>query len=447
MATPQPLDREILELAFDNVENGIYLVDGQGVTLRVNRSFEEMSGFSNEELAGKNLKDLVGPDNYFTASASLLVLERKAPVTVTYSTKTGRRLLVKGKPIFDKKGAVRYVINTIWDLTVVQYSKPIDSDTARTQILNQQDIITSSDRMTTIVDLALRVAKSDSNILLSGESGVGKSLLAKLIHQASDRNHRPLLQLNCAAIPENLLEAELFGYEGGAFTGADRKGKTGLLEMAEGGTLLLDEIGELPLHLQSKLLGVIHERTYYKVGGRSPLHVDVRLIAATNRDLAALVATGGFREDLYYRLNVVPLHLPPLRERREDIPLLINYFADQYNRKYQSYKRLGEQLIQKMSMLPWKGNIRELENVVERMIVTSKDNTINSLDTMVQPGGKQGFEMQSLSSLVQSYEDEILTEAWRRYGTTRRLAKALDISQSSAVRKLRRLRTRLGRTA
>ncbi len=446
MSKVDSLDREILELAFDNVENGIYLVDGQGVTIRVNRSFEEMSGFSNEELAGKNLKDLVGPDNYFTASASLLVIERKAPVTVTYSTKTGRRLLVKGKPIFDQKGSVRYVINTIWDLTVVQYSKPIDSDTARTQILNEQDIITSSDRMTTVVDLALRVAKSDSNILLSGESGVGKSLLAKLIHQASDRKHQPLLHLNCAAIPENLLEAELFGYEGGAFTGADRKGKSGLLEMAESGTLLLDEVGELPLHLQSKLLGVIQERTYYRVGGRTPQNVDVRLIAATNRDLAALVAAGGFREDLYYRLNVVPLHLPPLRERREDIPLLINYFADQYNRKYQSYKRFSEPLIQQMSMLPWKGNIRELENVVERLIVTSKDNTLETMDTMLQPGSTQGEGMQSLASLVQSYEDEILTEAWRRYGTTRRLAKALGISQSAAVRKLKSLRARLGRT-
>ena len=182
VTSPPPLDRELLELVFDHVENGIYLVDGRGVTIRVNRTFEDMSGISNQELAGKNLKDLVGPGNYFSASASLLVLERKKPITVTYSTKTGRRLLVKGKPIFDRKGEIRYVINTIWDLTVVQYSKPIDADTARTQLLNEQDIITSSERMAGIIDLALRVAKTDSSILLSGESGVGKSLLAKLIH-------------------------------------------------------------------------------------------------------------------------------------------------------------------------------------------------------------------------------------------------------------------------
>jgi PAS domain S-box-containing protein/TyrR family helix-turn-helix protein len=440
-----PLPRELLELVFDNVENGIYLVDGEGLTIRVNRTFEEMSGISNSELAGRNLRDLVGPGNYFSASASLLVLERKKPITVTYSTKTGRRLLVKGRPIFNKRGEVSYVINTIWDLTVVQYSKQIDADTARTQILNEQDIITSSERMASIIDLALRVAKTDSSILLSGESGVGKSLLAKLIHRASERKHYPLLHLNCAAIPENLLEAELFGYEGGAFTGADRKGKPGLFEMADGGTLLLDEIGELPFHLQSKLLGVIQERTYFKVGGRTPQSVDVRLIAATNRDLAALVAAKGFREDLYYRLNVVPLHLPPLRERREDIPLLIQYFADEYNRKYQRYIRFSDELIQQMSMLPWKGNIRELENVVERLIVTSKGTTLDNLDVLLQPGSKPGQDMQSLSDLVQAYEDEILNEAWRRHGTTRRLAKALGISQATAARKLKSLKTRIGR--
>jgi PAS domain S-box-containing protein/TyrR family helix-turn-helix protein len=440
-----PLPRELLELVFDNVENGIYLVDGDGLTIRVNRTFEEMSGISNAELAGRNLKELVGPGNYFSASASLLVLERKKPITVTYSTRTGRRLLVKGRPIFNKKGEVRYVINTVWDLTVVQYSKQIDADTARTQILNEQDIITSSERMARIIDLALRVAKTDSSILLSGESGVGKSLLAKLIHRASERKNHPLLHLNCAAIPENLLEAELFGYEGGAFTGADRKGKPGLFEMADGGTLLLDEIGELPFHLQSKLLGVIQERTYFKVGGRTPQSVDVRLIAATNRDLAALVAAKGFREDLYYRLNVVPLHLPPLRERREDIPLLIQYFADEYNRKYQRYIRFSDQLIQQMSMLPWKGNIRELENVVERLIVTSKGTTLDSLDVLLQPGSKPGQDSQSLSDLVQAYEDEILNDAWRRHGTTRRLARALGISQATAARKLKNLKTRLGR--
>ena len=446
MARTIDLDREILELVFDNVDNGIYLVDGQGVTIRVNRTFEEMSGFSNAELAGRNLRDLVGPGNYFTGSASLLVLERKAPVTATYSTRTGRKLLVKGKPIFDNQGDIRYVINTIWDLTVVQYSKSIDADTARNQMLIEEDIITSSERMTTLIDLALRVAKTDSTILLSGESGVGKGLLAKLVHRASDRRQQPLIQINCAAIPENLLEAELFGYEPGAFTGADRKGKEGLLQHADGGTLLLDEIGDLPLHLQAKLLNVLQEQTFYKIGGREPHHVNVRLIAASNRDLAALVATGRFREDLYYRLNVVPIHLPPLRERREDIPLLIDYFVDHYNRKYQSYKRISRRLLQHMSMLSWKGNIRELENAVERLIVTSRDDVIDNLDGYQLPDMQLGSQTRSLHDMLQNYEKEILVNALQRHGTTRKVATALGISQATAARKLKELRRDIGRS-
>jgi len=439
------LDRELLELVFDNVENGIYLVDGQGVTIRVNRTFEEMSGFSNAELAGRSLFELVGPDNYFTGSASLLVLERKVPVTATYSTKTGRKLLVRGKPVFGREGNIRYIINTIWDLTFVQYNRPIDADTARSQMLTEEDIITLSERMSGVIDLALRVAKTDSTILLSGESGVGKGLLAKLVHHASDRRQRSLVQINCAAIPENLLEAELFGYEPGAFTGADRKGKEGLLQRADGGTLFLDEIGELPLHLQAKLLGVLQEQTFFKIGGRVPQCVDLRLIAASNRDLAALVATGGFREDLYYRLNVVPIHLPPLRERREDIPLLIDYFADHYNRKYQSYKRISPRVVQQLSVLPWKGNIRELENTVERLIVTSRSNVIDNLDPQTGTDSAPGDNERCLQDLLQAYENEILFNAMQRLGTTRKVAKALGISQATAARKLKGLRQHIGR--
>jgi len=175
LLTWRGMDHELLEIVFDNVANGIYIVDGNGVTLRVNKTFEEMSGFSNAELAGRSLYDMVGPDNYFSGSASILVIKKKAPVTATYSTRTGRKLLVKGRPVFDDDGDIRYIINTIWDLTVVQYSKKIDADTARSQMLNEEDIVTCSQNMSDVIDLALRVAGTDSTILLTGESGVGKS--------------------------------------------------------------------------------------------------------------------------------------------------------------------------------------------------------------------------------------------------------------------------------
>lgn len=436
------MNQELLEIVFDNVANGIYIVDSKGVTIRVNKTFEEMSGFSNEELAGRSLYDLVGPDNYFSGSASILVIEKKIPVTATYSTRTGRKLLVKGRPVLDDNNEIRYIINTIWDLTVVQYSKKIDADTARTQMLNEEDIVTCSQNMNDLIDLALRVAGTDSTILLTGESGVGKSLLAKIIHRASERKHKPLLQINCAAIPESLLEAELFGYESGAFTGADRKGKAGLFEQGDGGTIFLDEITEIPLHLQSKLLGVIQDKAFHKIGGRGERSVDVRIIAATNRDLAAQVALARFREDLYYRLNVVPVQIPPLRERRDDIPLLIRYFTDHYNRRYNSYKRFTDRLIEEMASLPWKGNIRELENVVERMIVTSTASEINSLG---QYGGNtrlDGGQSKTLVDLLQDYEDTLLIQAQKEYGSTRKIATRLGLSQATVARKLKRLRER-----
>ncbi len=435
------MDKKLLEIIFDNLYNGIYVVDGKGVTIGVNKTFEEMSGFTNEELVGRSLYELVGKGNYFSGSASLLVLERKCPVTATYSTSTNRKLLVKGRPIYNALGEIAYVINTIWDLTVVQYSKEIDADTARNQLLSEDDIITCSNTMMEIIDLALRVAATDSTILLNGESGVGKSLLARTIHRSSERKAKALMQINCAAIPENLLEAELFGYESGAFTGADHKGKAGLLEIAEGGTVFLDEISELPLHLQAKLLGVIQDKTFFRVGGRTLQHADIRLIAATNKDLAELVSHGLFREDLYYRLNVVPITIPALRERREDIPTLIHHFAEKYNRKYNSYKRFSESLINQLVGLTWKGNIRELENLVERCIVT----TIGDLITPdkaripgITPTLPAGL---GLKGLLAEREREILLQTREQYRTSRRVAAVLGISQASAARKLKQIKS------
>lgn len=434
------MDKNLLEIIFDNLYNGIYVVDGKGVTIGVNKTFEEMSGFTNEELVGRSLYDLVGKDNYFSGSASLLVLERKSPVTATYSTSTKRKLLVKGRPIFNSKGDINYVINTIWDLTVVQYSREIDADTARNQLLSEDDIITCSNKMMEIIDLALRVAITDSTILLNGESGVGKSLLARTIHRSSERKTKPLMQINCAAIPENLLESELFGYEAGAFTGADHKGKMGLLEIAEGGTVFLDEISELPLHLQAKLLGVIQDKTFFRVGGRTMQHADIRLIAATNKDLAELVSHGLFREDLYYRLNVVPITIPALRERREDIPTLIHHFAEKYNRKYNSYKRFSESLINQLVGMTWKGNIRELENLVERCIVTCVGDLITPDKARIpgiNPTLPSGL---GLKDMLAEREREILLQTQEQYKTSRRVAAVLGISQASAARKLKRMK-------
>ncbi len=434
------LSPKLLQIVFDNVYNGIYIVDSRGVTIAVNRTFEEMSGLTHAELAGRSLYDMVGEGKTFSGSASLLVIKHKKPVTATYSTSTGRKLLVKGRPVFDANDEIEYIINTIWDLTVVQYSHQIDADTARAHLLSEEDLVTCSEQMMAVIDLSLRVAATDSTLLLSGESGVGKSLLARTIHRASQRKQQPLIQINCAAIPENLIEAELFGYEGGAFTGANSKGKAGLLEIAQGGTVFLDEISELPFHLQSKLLGVLQDKQFFRVGGRQLQQVDVRLIAASNKDLASLVAEGRFREDLYYRLNVVPIHLPPLRERRDDIPALIEYFTDKYNRKHNSYKKFSNNLVQQLVTMPWKGNIRELENHIERSIVTTPGDLITQDNAMI-PGLTQELpDSMTLKQLLAEHEKKILLKAREKFGTTRRIAVALGISQASAARKLKNLR-------
>ncbi len=434
------MDKKLLEIIFDNLYNGIYIVGGKGITIGVNKTFEEMSGFTNQELVGRSLYDLVGSNNYFSGSASLLVLERKCPVTATYSTSTNRKFLVKGRPIFNPQGEIEYIINTIWDLTIVHYNQQIDADTVRSQLLNEEDLVTCSEKMSSVIDLALRVAGTDSTILLTGESGVGKSLLAKTIHLSSERKQKVLMKINCAAIPESLIESELFGYEGGSFTGADKGGKAGLLEMAKGGTVFLDEISELPLHLQSKLLGVIQDKEFYRVGGREAQQTDIRLIAATNKDLIKLVSEGQFREDLYYRLNVVPIVLPPLRERKEDIPTLIQHFTDKYNRKYNCYKKFSENLINQMVGMPWKGNIRELENVIERSIVTTQGDFISwekvqipGIETLI-PNGV------GLKEMLAEREQEILLQAEEQFRTTRRIAVALGISQASVARKLKVLK-------
>jgi PAS domain S-box-containing protein len=430
------MDQELLEIVFDNVYNGIYLVDGQGMTLAVNRTFEEMSGIRGEELVGRNLHELVGKDNYFTGSASLLVLERKAPATATYSTSTGRKLLVKGRPVFAENGAIRYIVNTIWDLTVVQYQQPIDNDSARDQLVAEEDLIACSAAMRQVIDVALRVAPSDSTLLITGETGVGKSLLARLIHRASSRRERPLMQINCAAIPEALLESELFGYEAGAFTGADRKGKPGLFELANGGTVFLDEIAEIPLHTQAKLLGVLQDREYYRIGGRKVTSIDVRLIAATNRDLSRLVVEGRFRADLFYRLNVVPLQIPPLRDRRDDIPVLIDFFLAKHNRRHNTYRVLSRKTMDHLTGLTWPGNIRELENAVERLVVTAAGEP-----KAQEPLAEECLPMADLplKSQLQECERRVLLQALRRYKSTRRIAAALGISQASAVRKLQKI--------
>ena len=304
--------------------------------------------------------------------------------------------------------------------------------------------IAGSKAMRRVVSLVQKVAKVDSNILIMGETGVGKEMAARSVHNCSRRMDGPFIKLNCGAIPEHLLESELFGYESGAFTGAKKEGKIGLIELADCGTLLLDEVADLPITMQVKLLRVLEERLVMRVGGTKSKKVDFRLIAATNKNLEQMVKKQKFREDLFYRLNVIPVVIPPLRERKEDIIPFILFFLDKFNKKYDMAKEISPEVIQSLLKYEWPGNIRELENTIERLMVTTDSNIIQ-IEEMKQNTGINivgSFEdeksSKALGTVLEETERNLIYQAFRNCKTTREMADVLGISQSAVVRKIKK---------
>ncbi|AOY77866.1 sigma 54-interacting transcriptional regulator [Clostridium formicaceticum] len=307
-----------------------------------------------------------------------------------------------------------------------------------------EEIIAKSYEMKKIINLAIRIAKVDSTVFIHGQSGVGKGVLSKLIHNNSHRKDGPFIKIDCGSIPEQLLESELFGYEPGSFTGAEKGGKIGLVELANGGTLFLDEIGELPLNLQTKLLSVIQDREIFRVGGIKPIHVDIRIIAATNRDLKKMVENKKFREDLYYRLNVVPIKIPPLQERKEDIKPLIEKCLQNFNKKYKLNKQIEPKALRKLIDYNWPGNIRELNNIIEYLIVTTNSETITKEDLSEIIVDNKSQEVLSVNSIlplkeaVSLVEKKLLIETMQKSKSTEEMAQLLKIDRSTIIRKLQK---------
>ena len=304
-----------------------------------------------------------------------------------------------------------------------------------------EEMILSDRGMRSTLETIRRISTFDSTVLITGESGTGKTMLAKYIHTASRRARAPFVTINCGTIPENLIESELFGYVSGAFTGAGQRGKVGLVETANGGTLFLDEIGTLPLNLQRKFLQLVQEKTYLPVGGVKPKTADVRIISATNLDLHKQVEEGVFREDLYYRLRVIEFHMPPLRERKDAMDPLIDYFLSHYNRLYQLSKTISPKAREALKHHSWDGNIRELQYVIERAMVTSADDCIQSDDIPPlhgsAPDGEER-ELQSFDQAVEGFEKKLLRRVYQTHDSSYKLAKALGLSQTRASRLLRK---------
>ena len=334
-------DRDLLkpvEAVIESSYDGIYITDGEANTLMVNSAYEKMTGINRDDVVGHNMRDLVR-EGYFNESVTLKVLETRARQSLKQKLWSGKELLVTGNPVFDEEGNIIMVVTNDRDMTeLIQLQQQLEDSlemaftykeklkTIQQSVSFGKDFIAVSKSMQNICDLVSRVSKTDATVLFSGETGVGKDRLAEEVHKMSLRFKKGLfVKINCGAIPETLLESELFGYERGAFTGARKEGKIGLFEVADGGTIFLDEVESLPMSLQPKLLRVLQDFEITRVGGTASKKVDVRIICATNRDLKEMVAENRFRADLYYRLNVVSIEIPPLRERKDDIPYPVSY--------------------------------------------------------------------------------------------------------------------------
>lgn len=441
----------IIESSFD----GLYITDGQGYTLRVNKGFERITGSPARQHYGRHMAELV-EEGFYSRSGTLLAIEQRDTVTITLETASGKNILVTSSPIFDEKGEISLVVTNVRDITELNelqrrldqaesLSSLYQNELQQLKVVASGDIIMQSERMKEIFSLAIRLAAVDSTVLIKGESGVGKELIADLIHSNSQRKDGPMVKVNCGAIPETLLESELFGYEPGAFTGARKEGKPGFFEVAHGGTLFLDEIGDLPRSLQVKFLRVLQDHCVLRVGGTKLIPVDVRILAGTNRDLDVLVEGQQFREDLYYRLNVVPLYVPPLREREEDVTPLIDHFLGVYNKRYNLNKRLAPEVMEALRNYHWPGNVRELQNLVERMVVITASDEIGLKDLPHLAGvGSRTSLIRPLKAVVEEAERELLNSAFARFNSTYEVARALQVNQSTIVRKAARYGIRTG---
>ncbi|MED1408777.1 sigma 54-interacting transcriptional regulator [Bacillus paramycoides] len=449
-----------LHAILSSIYDEILVVNHKGELIRYSETvINDFWGSNLKDLLGKNLLDLE-KKGLFSPSVTRLVLEQQKKVSVVQETKIGRKILAVGNPVFNESGELHRIIIASRDITEAtrlktelheikkiseQYKKELDDFKNKDRFLKK--LIYCSPKMEQIINQAKKIADFSSNVLISGESGVGKEVIAQAIHQLGNRSAKPFLKLNCGAIPETLLESELFGYTKGAFTGADKNGKEGYFKRADQGILFLDEIGEMPLHLQVKLLRVLQEQEVIPIGSTIPTKINVQIIAATNKSLEKMVEAGTFREDLFYRLNVIPLQVPPLRERMEDVPVLAFHFLQQLNEKYNKNYHLTPDALNLLEFYSWPGNVRELQNMIERLVVSADDPVIEAefVSKFLTPG--YDFKKSKpvitrvlpLQEALHSVEEQLILLAMKQYKTTTKAAKALGISQSSVSRKYQKI--------
>ncbi|MGG4440450.1 sigma-54 interaction domain-containing protein [Brevibacillus fortis] len=461
----------LLSTLMDTMSEAVTIVDSRNVVQHWNRAAETIYEIDRAQVVGTSL------DEHFESESIRLLdaLRQGTSVQRVYHIpRPDSHVLINAAPI-RREGEIIGAISIEQDITeLVRLNEELAHTTAHLHNLQQEmsrfqaaddpfyAIKGHSASIQSAIGSAKKVAQTDATVLIYGESGVGKELFAKAIHQASRRHEKPFIAINCGAIPAALFESELFGYQGGAFTGAEKKGKPGKLELAHGGTLFLDEIGELPLELQVKLLRALQERQFYRVGGTEPITVNTRIVAATNRQLEQMVADGRFREDLYYRLNVFSLEIPPLRERREDLPELVQIFIHEYSVAHDhSVPRISPEVMQALFEYHWPGNIRQLRNVIERLSILQENGVIlpehlpsvirshaesTHVSVLTPIGGT--YAQPTPTSIIRpsiahpsqpvNEKDRILAALERTYGNKKAAAELLGVSRGTLYNKMKK---------
>lgn len=456
----------VLESSFD----GIFITDREACPIWCNHSYEVISGLKEDDVLGIPMEKLVA-QGIISNSSTLMALEKGETVTIDQTFKTGKHAVVTSTPIYDDDNAVCMVVTNVRDISeLISLQETLDKQkrlsahyeqevaVIRNHIMNTPQLVAEDPVTLNLLRIVSRAALLDTVVLIQGETGSGKEVVASYIHRQSPRAQKNFVRVNCGAIPENLAESELFGYERGAFTGANREGKAGLFEAANGGTIFLDEIGELSLHIQTKLLRALQEREITRVGGSKPIKVDVRVIAATNRDLKKEVEAGTFREDLYYRLSVFPVWVPPLRERKLDILKLSSEMLKDLNERYGRRKSLTSRAEGALTQYDWPGNVRELRNVMERAFIMSDDDEISAEDLAIMDQGQLHtphaisltfgmspvskeeetpvlVEGESLQKQVERFEAKLIGEALEKEGSLRGAARRLKMDPATLLRR------------
>ncbi len=444
---------------YETIINGscdeIFIADGKGIVIFANPVSESHYGIPVSEMIGRSVWELEERGIYYPA-VTPMVLREKKKITIDQETGSGKKLTLTATPIFNNKNEIEMVICNSRDVTALEDMKNSYHDIKqkvqnkktglhrRKSVEEDNQLIFAEDSpISGLLQMSGRIARTDSVVLLQGETGTGKDLFARKIHDLSSRRDKQFLKINCAALPQELIESELFGYKSGAFTGASPKGKIGQFSLADRGTIFLDEIGDVPLSLQPKLLQVIEEQRFTPIGSSAVEEVNVRIIASTNRDLKKMIDEGAFREDLYYRICVLSMEIPPLRERKTDILALLNHYMDLFSEKHNRRIKITPDALSSLVKYNWPGNVRELKHLTELLTVTVTANEIRRehLPFHITRYSKEIFsplKNSKLADALESVERELVISSYKKLGSSYKVAGSLGISQSSAARKIRK---------